>query len=195
MGRFAHFVRQRNPQASEDEVLRRVILGHAMMMFSRGVPTIYYGDEQGFVGDGGDQDAREDMFPSRVASYNDNRLVGSSATTAQANFSTDAPIYRALARMARIRAADPALRRGAQRVLNYGDTPGLFAIERLAPDGSGRTIIAFNTGTTPLRANLWTDPSALRFESVHGDCARRAAAPGSYSVEIPAFDYIVCRSR
>jgi glycosidase len=164
-------------------------------MFSRGVPTIYYGDEQGFVGDGGDQDARQDMFPSRVATYNDDRLVGSSATTAQSNFDTGNPIYRALARMARIRAADPALRRGEQRVLNYGDTPGLYAIARLAPDGSGQTIVAFNTGTTPLRANLWTDATLRdrRFESVSGDCARRAPAPGSYPVEIPALGYIVCR--
>ena len=35
------------------------------MLTARGVPTIYYGDEQGFVGDGGDQDAREDMFASQ----------------------------------------------------------------------------------------------------------------------------------
>ncbi|HWT13468.1 MAG TPA: alpha-amylase family glycosyl hydrolase, partial [Allosphingosinicella sp.] len=82
MGRFAHFVRQRNPGAGDEEVLKRVLLGHAVMMFSRGVPTIYYGDEQGFVGDGGDQDSRQDMFPSQVATYNDDRLVGSTATTA-----------------------------------------------------------------------------------------------------------------
>ena len=37
------------------------------MYLSRGNPVIYYGDEQGFVGDGGDQLARQDMFPSQVA--------------------------------------------------------------------------------------------------------------------------------
>ena len=45
-----------------------------MLMTLRGVPTIYSGDEQGFAGDGNDQDAREDMFPSKVAVYNDNTL-------------------------------------------------------------------------------------------------------------------------
>ena len=195
MGRFAHFVRRRNPQAGEEEVLRRVILGHAVMMFARGVPTIYYGDEQGFAGDGGDQDARQDMFASRVASYNDDRLAGSAATTARSNFDAGHPIYRALARMARIRAADPALRRGEQLVLNHSETPGLFAIARVAPEGTGQTVIAFNTGTSPLHANLWVDPALRRFESVHGECARRAAAPGSYAVEIPALGYIVCRAQ
>jgi len=196
MGRFAHFVRQRNPEASDDEILRRVLLGHSMMMFSRGVPTIYYGDEQGFIGDGGDQDARQDMFPSRVATYNDDRLVGTVATTAQANFSTAHPIYRALARMAAIRAGDPALRRGEQRVLAYGETPGLFAIARLDPDGEGQTIVAFNSSARPLRANIAIDHSLRhsRFADLYGDCARRVSAPGSYPVEIAAFGTIVCRA-
>ena len=35
------------------EVLARIKLAHALMMFSRGVPTLYYGDEQGFAGAGG----------------------------------------------------------------------------------------------------------------------------------------------
>ncbi|MDQ8756789.1 alpha-amylase family glycosyl hydrolase [Sphingosinicella sp. LHD-64] len=195
MGRFAHFVRQANPEASEDEVLKRVTLGHALLMFARGVPTLYYGDEQGFAGDGGDQDAREDMFASRVASYNDNRLVGSNATTAQANFDTDAPLYRAISRMAAIRAADPALRRGAQRVLNTStEGPGLFAISRRAPDGGGETLIVFNTGTTPLAANLWVSAGLDRFEAVHGTCAPRVSAPGSYRVDIPPLDFVICRS-
>ena len=195
MGRFAFFVRRRNPQASEEEVLKRVLLGHALMMFSRGVPTIYYGDEQGFVGDGGDQDARQDMFPSRVASYNDDRLVGSAATTATSSFDTGAPIYRALARMAAVRAADPALRRGAQRVLNYTtDGPGLFAIARAMPGDDGQTLVVFNSSNRPLSANVWVDSALARFEPVIGACRPQAAAPGSYRVDIPPLDFIVCRA-
>ena len=48
-------------------MLKRDLLAHAMLLTLRGVPTIYSGDEQGFAGDGGDQDAREDMFASKVA--------------------------------------------------------------------------------------------------------------------------------
>ena len=75
-GRFGYFVRKALPDASDDEVLARVRLAHAMLLTLRGVPTIYSGDEQGFAGDGWDQDSREDMFPSKVAVYNDNRLLG-----------------------------------------------------------------------------------------------------------------------
>ena len=72
-----------------------------MMFTLRGVPVVYSGDEQGFAGDGGDQDAREDMFASQVAVYNDNRLVGTQATTAQSNFDRNHPIFSAIAQLAR----------------------------------------------------------------------------------------------
>jgi glycosidase len=75
-GRFTMFVRMGSPKANAEEQLDRAILGHAMLLTLRGAPTIYYGDEQGFVSDRGDQGAREDMFPSKVASYNDNDLIG-----------------------------------------------------------------------------------------------------------------------
>jgi hypothetical protein len=135
------------------------------------------------------------MFPSLVASYNDNRLVGSNASTAVSNFDRQAPIYRALAGMAAIRAADPAIRRGEQSVLAYAESPGLFAIARQRPDGSGRqTLIVFNSSANAVRGNIRIDPRLGRFESVHGACAPRAAAPGSYAVALPPLDYIVCRA-
>ncbi|MFN3354076.1 MAG: alpha-amylase family glycosyl hydrolase, partial [Brevundimonas sp.] len=112
MGRFARFVREAQPDASPEEIQRRVELAHVLLMTGRGSPVIYYGDEQGFAGDGGDQDARETMFPSRVASYNDNTLVGSDATPADENFDTEAPLYRLIAELAAVRRSGPALARG-----------------------------------------------------------------------------------
>ena len=34
------------------------------------------------------------MFPSQVASFNDNDLIGTDATTADANFDTHHPLYQ-----------------------------------------------------------------------------------------------------
>ncbi|HEX8669919.1 MAG TPA: alpha-amylase family glycosyl hydrolase [Allosphingosinicella sp.] len=194
MGRIGMMVRQANPNASEEEVLKRDILAHAMMFFSRGTPVVYYGDEQGFTGDGGDQDAREDMFPSRVASYNDNRLIGSGASTAQSNFDTGSPLYRAIAEMAAQRNADPALRSGDQIVRASSDKPGLFAISRRAPSGGGETLAVFNTGTTPIAAQVLVDSGSARWTSVHGTCAPEATAPGSYRVEVSPLGYILCKA-
>ncbi|WP_296818587.1 alpha-amylase family glycosyl hydrolase [Brevundimonas sp.] len=191
MGRFARFVREGRPEASEDEVLNRVILAHALMMFARGVPVIYYGDEQGFVGDGNDQDAREDMFPSRVASYNDNRLVGSDATTAEANFGTEGPLFEALAAMARIRAADARLRSGRMIVRDYVQGPGVFAFSRVDEDG-GETLVVLNTSSEALRRNVRVNESSLAWTSVHGQCPAQASAPGSVAVELAPLSYVVC---
>jgi glycosidase len=193
MGRFAAFVRDANPKATDAELLRRVILGHAMLMFSRGVPVIYYGDEQGFVGKdyGG---ARETLFASRVAEYNRLDLLGTDATTARANFNPDHPLYRAIAGMARIRAADPALRRGDQVVRHYGDGPGVFAFSRRTPSGGGETLVVFNTATTPQTANIVVDHDSMAWTAVHGRCTPAASAPGSYRVVLAPLDYIVCRT-
>lgn len=194
MGRFARFVREAHPDASDEEVLKRVILGHALMFFSRGVPVIYYGDEQGFVGDGGDQDARADMFPSRVATYNDNDLVGTDATTAEANFDQRHPLYQAIAGMAKVRAADPALRSGDQIVRAYGDEPGLFAFSRRIPGAPGETLAVFNTGTKPIVAQVQVETDSLAWTSLHGQCAPNATAPGSYRVEVAPLGYLVCKA-
>ena len=68
-GRIGMFVRDDNPGAAEPELLARDRLAHELMYFSRGNPVVYYGDEQGFTGAGGDQDARQDMFPSLSKQY------------------------------------------------------------------------------------------------------------------------------
>ena len=60
----------------ESELLARDRLAHELMYFSRGNPVIYYGDEQGFTGTGGDQVARQSMFASQVPEYLDDDLLG-----------------------------------------------------------------------------------------------------------------------
>ena len=95
MGRIGKFLADSG--ATGTALLERDQLAHELMFTTRGQPVVYYGDEQGFTGDGGDKDARENMFPSRVPSYNDNRLIGTRATTAESNFDIGHPLYRSIA--------------------------------------------------------------------------------------------------
>ena len=191
-GRFAWFARRARPTAPDAEILKRVILAHAMLLTLRGAPVVYYGDEQGFAGDGGDQGARQDMFASQVAVYNAQSLVGSARTTAQANFNPDQPIYRAIAELAHLRAATPALRDGRQIVRAYGDRPGLFAVSRIDPTTGREIVVAFNTSNKPLEAQVLVNATSARFASLHGRCAAQASAPGSYAVSLAPLDYVVC---
>ena len=191
-GRFAMTVRKQLPNISDDELLARVQLGHAMLLTLRGAPVIYSGDEQGFTGDGGDQDAREDMFASQVASYNDNKLVGSTSTTAQSSFNTESPLYREIAALAALRHATPALRRGTQIVRGWGEAPGLFAVSRFDPVTGQEVLIAFNTATKPLDALVEVEVTSLGFTALRGPCAAKASAPGSVRVTLPPLGYAIC---
>ncbi len=191
-GRLGDVVRRAFPKASDDEVLHRMILAHAMMFTLRGVPTVYYGDEQGFPGTGPDQAAREDMFASKVALYNSEKLIGSGSTTAVSNFNPGHPLYRAIQELARLRADNSALRRGRQIVRNYSERPGLFAVSRIDPDTGREIVIAFNTSTASLSVQVEIDTASRHFSALHGVCAPTPSAPGSYPVKLAPLDYIVC---
>ena len=192
-GRFSMFVRQMSGSDDPDTLLARVKIGHAMMFLLRGVPTVYYGDEQGFVSDGNDQLAREDMFPSKVAVYNDNRLIGTTATTAQSNFNTAHPLYRLIGELSAARSASPALRRGLSTVRAFAETaPGLLAVERHDPETGQRVIAVFNTGDMPLSQGVEVSYRATGVTTLTGPCPSAITAPGSVTITLPAFGFAAC---
>jgi neopullulanase len=192
-GRFSTFVRKALPNASDAEMLQRVAIGHVLMMTARGAPTIYYGDEQGFLGDGNDQDAREDMFASRVAVYNDNKLIASSATTAQSNFTTDHPLYKLIRELADMRKQSAALRKGSTVFRAGSETPGVLAFSRLLDDRE--VLVVANTSTKPIEENVVVETRSQNFSALIGNCPATASAPGSVRVSLPALGYAVCDAR
>jgi glycosidase len=189
-GRLAWLIRSARPQANDDEVLQREMLANAMLFLLRGVPVVYYGDEQGFVGHGIDQDARQDMFASQVATYNDQGLLGSAVTTATPNFNAQHPLYRQIAALASLRKQYSALRRGRTIVRAQSREPGLFAASRV--DAQGREIlVAFNTSMSAVSAQVEVNTTSTNFTALHGKCPA-ASAPGSLRVELPALAYVAC---
>ena len=195
MGRFSMFLRQANPGMSDEEALARMTLAHALMMFTRGVPTIYYGDEQGFVSDYNDQGARETMFPSVTPIYMDNNQIGTDATPADDNFDADHPLYQAIAEMAAVRTAEPALRRGTQLVRHFDQSEGgLFVISRIDEDSGAELVAAFNADETARSTHIAVDGRSVSWTGLSGECGSAAAAPGSYAVAVPALGFVVCRS-
>lgn len=192
MGRIGWFAIKDKPAIGDEELLARVTLANAIMLTARGVPTIYYGDEQGFTGDGDYADSREDMFPSQVASYNDNRLIGSNAKGPRSAFETDGALYGRIAELAKIRVTTPALRDGRQVIRVAGEKPGLLAFSRTL--GETEVVAVFNSGDQPLRANVPVEAGSVAWRALHGACAKTASAPGSYSIELKPLDYMICVS-
>ncbi|MFD2167922.1 alpha-amylase family glycosyl hydrolase [Thalassotalea euphylliae] len=146
VGRLAWALRESEHNYSQEEMLSRVTLAHSMMYFLRGVPVVYYGSEQGFVGDGGNHNSRQDMMPSKVASYNDDVLLGTDKTTADDNFDTSHPIYQSLKLFAEIYQSNEVLRYGQQAVVFAEDKPGLLVATRTLESGE-QYLIAYNTSS------------------------------------------------
>ncbi|KGJ93310.1 alpha-amylase family glycosyl hydrolase [Colwellia psychrerythraea] len=166
MGRFAYSLKQSPYNYNEQAQIQRNLLAHAMMFFSRGVPVIYYGDEQGFVGDGGDQASRQDMMPSLVGSYNDDDLLATDSTTADDNFDINHPLYQSFAKYSQLYQQYPALRFGEQSVVYSQDKPGVFAITRqMKATNSSKTqnlLVVFNTATDVKNLNVLTEQAKAK---------------------------------
>jgi len=194
-GRFGFYVRHAFPQASDDEVLHRVQLANAMLLTLRGVPQIYSGEEQGFAGIGNDQGAREDMFASKVPEYNAEKLIGSNATTATANFNPHSAMYGFLADLTHVRSDTAALREGRQVTRASHPAPGLFAVSRFDPKDGREVLIAFNTSTQPLAANIQVEVASSRFTALSGACPQAASAPGSVKITLPALGFAICEAK
>ncbi len=195
MGRYAGELLRKRPDLTDAQRFMNVRLAHAFLFFSRGAPVIYYGDEQGFTGDGGDQDAREDMFPSAVSIYNDNELIATDATTAVSNFDASHPLYRAFGEMAAAYKASPTLRKGAL-VVRHSEKEGggLFALSRIDRQTGDEYLFVANLGLDERTANIEVDPRSSRWTSVMGRCEKKSEAQGSLRVRVGAQDFLVCRS-
>jgi glycosidase len=169
MGRIGRFVSVANSGASDDELLARDRLAHELMYFSRGNPVVYYGDEQGFTGGGGDQLARQTMFASQVPDYLDDDLIGTTRTHAVDNFEAEHPLYQSIARLAALAREHPALRDGSQQHRYAADGPGVYAFSRTDRGEQREYVVALNNAETAKTAAIPTYARARTYERVYGD--------------------------
>jgi glycosidase len=194
-GRLGALLLAAQPPPDPAEAQQRVVLATALLLTLRGVPVLYYGDEQGFAGTGGDRDARQDMFASQVPQYLAQARIGPRRDAPADAFWPGHPLYRATAALARLRLAEPALRRGEQVVRADSPQPGLLAVSRREPDTGRELVLAFNTATHPVDARITVDAESQSFVSLAGDCEAQALAPGTYRVVVPPLSYLVCAAR
>ncbi|HSV86659.1 MAG TPA: pullulanase-type alpha-1,6-glucosidase [Levilinea sp.] len=203
IGRLGREIDLANPGAPDAERVARSKLAHALMFFTRGMPVVYYGDEQGFTGDGGDKDAREDMFPSQVASYNDNDLIGTHATTADDNFDQTHMLYQAFGEFAGLRAGHIALRYGAQLHRFSRASAGIFAFSRIDRQEKIEYVVALNNSASSDTATFRTDSPNTVFKAVYPAPARvtppgasdlTSSGNGSVTVTVPGLDFVIYRA-
>ncbi len=194
MGRIGKFLLDGG--ATGDELLKRDQLTHALMYLVRGQPVVYYGDEQGFVGDGGDQLARQDMFPSKVAEYNDDDLIGTDATTAQSNFDTSHPLYTRLRQLSTLRAAHPTLADGTQVHRYASGSAGVYAFSRVNDADDIEYVVAANNAEEPKRVTFSTFSPKMTFAGLwpRGTKSVASDVEGRITVTVPPLSVLVWRA-
>jgi pullulanase-type alpha-1,6-glucosidase len=193
MGRVGYFLQHGGVPAAEQ--LPRDLLAQQLMYLTRGQPVTYYGDEQGFTGDGGDKDARQDMFASKVASYNDDTLIGSSRSTATDNFNTSQPIYSELAQLAKLRDANPALADGAQIPRYSSNQAGVFAVSRIDARQQVEYVVALNNATTAKTVGMDVFNADTNYSPIWGSGkGAKSTRDGRITVTVPPLSATVLKA-
>ncbi|MFC3688618.1 pullulanase-type alpha-1,6-glucosidase [Aquipuribacter hungaricus] len=189
MGRIGHFIAQGNPGADDAEMLARDRLAHSLMYFSRGMPVVYSGDEQGFTGSGGDKAARQDMDATGTTVYLDDDLIGTDRTHAVENFDTAHPVYTTLTELAAVKRDSVALRSGAQLQRYAAEGAGVLAFSRVDREERVEHLVVSNNAETASTATFATGTPGATFTplwSTGGATPLAAGADGAVTVTVPA---------
>jgi alpha-amylase len=196
MGRIGSFISTDNPDADDAERVARDELAHELMYFSRGNPVVYYGDEQGFTGPGGDQDARQTLFASKVPDYLGDDLLGTDATHATDNFNTGHPLYAKIRELAQLTKEHPALRDGAHQHRYASDGPGIYAFSRTDAKDQREYVVALNNSEEPQTAAVPTYIAKRNYSLLYGDAAEnsKTSADGKLAVMVPPLSAVVYQS-
>ncbi len=187
MGRIGYFISSNS--SDKQEALARGELGNILLMTLRGGPVVYYGDEVGMTGVGGDQDSRQDMFPTVVSAWqSEARLGGSPIGTASA-FDVKNPLQDQLAALNALRKSEPALSQGGQQIRFARD--GLFAFSRYL---NGEEILVLANGANDLvQAEIPVSTAGAQWKTLLGK-ADVSSSSKTINVTLPALGYVILKA-
>jgi alpha-amylase len=194
MGRAGKIIESKriNPAA---ELLPRTLLGHSLMYLTRGIPSVYYGDEVGMTGtgSGSDQLARQDMFSTKVNIWKTEKRIGSSPIgTGNAFDITDKhPIAIHLKALAKLRAANPGLSNATMQIRYAKDY--LLAISKKDDVENREYVVAFNNSNKAIKATINTATSKGGWKLIMGKSSFKAAGE-KVTITVPALSTVVLKA-
>ncbi|MGW1022307.1 pullulanase-type alpha-1,6-glucosidase [Streptomyces sp. NPDC002577] len=195
MGRIGTFLKQDDPGASDAELVKKDKLANELMFLSRGNPVVYYGDEQGFTGAGGDKDARQTMFASQVEDYLDDDELGTDRTHASDAYDTSAPLYKVIAALSELRKDNPALADGVQTERYAADGAGVYAFSRTDAKSGTEYVVAVNNAAEAKTETFETGSAEMTFRGVYGtDASVTSDGDRKITVTVPARSSVVFKA-
>ncbi len=194
MGRAGKIIESKriNPAA---ELLPRTLLGHALLYLTRGIPSVYYGDEVGMTGtgSGSDQLARQDMFSTKVKIWKTEKRIGSSPIGSGDSLAiTDKhPIALYLEKLAALRAANPGLANGSMQIRIAKDS--LLVISKKDDVENREYLVAFNNSTKPIKTTITTATSVGGWKNLLG-ASTISFKNEKVTVTVPALSTVVLKA-
>ena len=194
VGRAGFIIASKRIQPA-DQLVPRTNLANALMYFSRGIPTVYYGDEVGMTGtnSGKDQFARQDMFPTEVEIWKtETRIGGSPIGNGDAFTATKQnPIAKYLVELAEIRKSNPALANGPmlERYSKYA----LYVISKKDVAENKEYLVAFNNSDTDEVVEVTTATSTGGWTQILGKTVV-TTNQNKVSFTVPALSTIVLKA-
>ena len=194
VGRAGFIIASKRIQPA-DQLVPRTNLANALMYFSRGIPTVYYGDEVGMTGtnSGKDQFARQDMFPTEVEIWKtETRIGGSPIGNGDAFTATKQnPIAKYLVELAEIRKNNPALANGPmlERYSKYA----LYVISKKDVAENREYLVAFNNSDTDEVVEVTTATSTGGWTQILGKTVV-TTNQNKVSFTVPALSTIVLKA-
>ena len=186
MGRIGYQIRNAVLDNDLTGALDRAKLANALLFLLRGSPTLYYGDEKGMAGVGGDKQARQDMFPTQIVSWQTQPRIGANPIATSSSFNQVHPLEIQLQDLQKLIAANPALRDGTQQVrTTVGD---VFVVTRFADDQE--YFVAFNGSDEAAKAKFSVATTDSTWEALNGNCSLTSAM----EITVPARDYCVYKA-
>ena len=194
MGRAAQQIRAKaGAGISADEWLKRDLLGDDLLYLLRGAPVVYYGDEVGMAGSGGDKAAREDMFPTQVAEWKTEERVGSPPIGNGSSFDQVLhPVSQRLKVLGALRDSVPALSTGAS-IVRYAQG-SVLAVSRIDQADWREYLAFFNSGTTAATVSVPSSTPSAAWTPLLGAEIGKSNAAGSVSVTIPALSSLLLKA-
>jgi glycosidase len=145
MGRFGLMLKYAG--STPQDLLGDALLGYDLLYMSRGIPSVYYGDEVGIIGSGRDKDARHDLFPTEVESWQTESRIGANPIgTGSYLDERNHPIQKRITALNALRSSHPALSGGAQ-IQRYS-AGSVVAFSRIDAESRAEYLVALNNASS-----------------------------------------------
>ena len=189
MGRIGYFLSNAVSAGESQTLLERAKLANAALFLLRGGPVLYYGDEKGMTGIGGDKKARQDMFTTQVVDWQNEVRIGSTPIKNLSAFDVKNPLEDQITELQKVIAANPALRNGTQQV-RYAKY-GLFIVSRYL--NGVEYLVALNGADAAAQGQFKVGSPKGEWEVLSGNCT--ISSDSQVTLAIAQRDYCVVKAK